>query len=253
MNVSEGEADVSAIIEEAKSALDVAKGDIDGAAEMLSLYDKLMENVIPWKEFNETLVVLDQFRKEFSIESAALLVEIKVHMMNGINEYFAASQTIYEWASVTASQLKLYIKLFGSDGARRPMAQKQILMKMLEDGISKMTTAQEELGKSSSSFNTVSGELFLLRSRFGHEFDEKSEYFQAKKRKIRIGSYVGGAVFGIPGVIVSTKLVNRFIIRKMKKKMRKIQAFYDNLDEKVAQASINIDDTKKVLKAVSAL
>lgn len=192
---------------------------------------------------------LDKFRKDYSIESGALLAEIKIHMMNGINEYFAASQTIYEWASLTASQLKLYVKLFASQGARRAMAQKQILLKILEDGVAKMTAAQEELGKSSSSFNFVSGELSLLRNRFGHEFDEKSEYFQAKIRKIRIGSYIGSAIFGIPGVIFGPKLVNKYYIRKLKKKMNVIETFYDDLDEKVVQATQNIEDTKIILKS----
>lgn len=237
-----------ATVDEAKLVMDTVKESIDGASGALSLYDKLVERIIPWKDFNETIVELDKFRKDYSNESGQLLGEIKTHMMNGINAYFIASEVIYEWASLSASQLKLFIKLFSAHGARRSEAQKQILVKILDSGIKKMTTAQEELGKSSSSFNSGGGRLSLLRSRFLHEFDEKSEYFKSKVKKIRIGSYIGSAIFGIPGIILGPKLVNKFYIRKLKKKMNKVKLFYDNLDEKVAQATVAIEDTKKILK-----
>lgn len=48
--------------------------------EVLTLYDKIVDRVIPWKAFNETLVELDKFRKDYSTESAALIGETKTFM-----------------------------------------------------------------------------------------------------------------------------------------------------------------------------
>lgn len=177
---------------EAKLITETVNKSIEAASKALNLYDKLVERVIPWKEFNASIVELDKFRKDYSTESAQLIGEIKTLMMNGIDAYFAASQNIYEWASLAAPQLKLYIKLFKGHGARPAEAQKKILVNMLDHGVEKMTDAQAELTKSSSSFNLAGGQLTQLQGRFYEEFDEKSIYFQTKVKNIRIGAYVGG-------------------------------------------------------------
>lgn len=81
---------------EARVVIEVVKQGIETADKALTMYDKIVDRVIPWKTFNETLVELDQFRKDYSVESAALIGEVKTFMMNGIDAYFAASQNVYE-------------------------------------------------------------------------------------------------------------------------------------------------------------
>lgn len=102
-----------------------------------------------WRDFNETIVEFDKFRNDYSNESGQLLVEIKTDMMNGINAYSIASEVIYEYVRLRASE---YSKLFIAQGTRRSEVHKQISVKILDSCIKKMTTAQEELVKSSSSF-----------------------------------------------------------------------------------------------------
>lgn len=81
---------------EAKVVIKVINEGIETADKALTMYDKVIDRVVPWKTFNETLVDLDKFRKDYSVESAELIGEVKTLMMNGIDAYHAASQNVYE-------------------------------------------------------------------------------------------------------------------------------------------------------------
>lgn len=69
--------------------IEVVKEGIETADKALTMYDRIVDRVIPWKTFNETLVELDKFRKDYSTESASIIGEVKTHMMNGIDAYFS--------------------------------------------------------------------------------------------------------------------------------------------------------------------
>lgn len=180
--------------------MEVVKKGVDTIDHALSMYDKLIDRIVPWKAFNETLAELDKFRKDYSTESAALIGETKTYMMNGIDAYFTASQNVYEWCGLVIPLLGVYIKLFTNHNPAKAEGQKKLLVQVLEDGIERMNAAQEDLGKSASAFNSAAGKLTTLHSRFAVEFDEKSEYFQTLITKIRVGAYAGSAVFGIIGI-----------------------------------------------------
>lgn len=76
--------------------LKIIREGIDAANKGLELYDKILEHVIPWDEFKKTLDSLDEFRKEYSVESAALIGETKTLLMNAMDEYQSASRNIFE-------------------------------------------------------------------------------------------------------------------------------------------------------------
>lgn len=221
---------------------------IETADQVLSLYDRIVDRVIPWKAFNETLVELDKFRKDYSSESAQLIGEVKTLMMNGIDAYFTASQNVYEWTGLTIPLLQVYIKLYNGYNEAKAAGQKKLLLQVLEDGVDRMNAAQEELYKSSASFNGAAGKLTVLHSRFAVEFDEKSEYFQSKITQIRLGAYLGSAVFGIVGVAIAAGVVEGKLVPDLKEKMASIEKFYDHLNEKILQAAKDIDETKKQLQ-----
>lgn len=194
---------VGAVAAEAKFVIETAKEGIETADKALDLYNRVIDRVIPWKEFNETLVELDRFRKDYSTESAALIGQIKTLMLNGIDAYHAASQSVYEWTGLAVKLLQAYIKLFGTYNEINAGAQRQMLLQVLDSGIKKLADSQEELKKSSASFNGVAGKLVELNTRFEYEFTEQSEFVQTKITQIRIGAYSGGALFGIPGITIA--------------------------------------------------
>lgn len=236
----------------ARIVLKTIKESIKTADEALTLYDKLMDRLIPWKEFNEILAELNKFRKDYSVESALLISEIKTFMMDGMDAYFSASQDVYEWASVVIPKLNLYIKLFNNYDKRRAEAQKRILIEILGGGIAKMTDAQTQLRTSFESFNSAFGKLSILRGRFETEFDEKSEFVDSKLSLIRTFTGIGKTagpffgIFGIPISFASGKIEEEFVPLFLKK-MESIKKFYDKLQEKVQQSFDNIHKTKTTL------
>ncbi|WP_412180380.1 hemolysin E, partial [Trabulsiella odontotermitis] len=74
--------------------------------------------------------------------------------------------------------------------------QKDILIKILDDGIKKLSDAQKSLLVSSQSFNAASGKLLALDSQLTNDFSEKSSYFNSQVDKIRREAY-GGAAAGV--------------------------------------------------------
>lgn len=165
-----------------------------------------------------------------------------------MDNYFSASQNIYEFAGLATSHLALYISLLNDQNVRQAAAQKNLLIGILESGIQKMTAAQDELGNSSSSFNSVIGRLTALRKRFEDESDEKKGSLKNEISGFRKGAYLFGGLFGIQGLIIAPKYGEQRYVYKIKREMELIRRFYDNLRVKIEQAFHNIEDTKKTLK-----
>lgn len=236
--------------EGARIAMETVIEGIEVAEEALLFYDKLVEQVIPWKSFNSTLFELDRFQKDYSTESALLISEIKTIMMDGMDQYFAASQDVYEFAGTIATHLKLYIKLFNGHNARQADAQKNLLLKIFDSGLKKLKSAQEQLGKSSESFNFVFGQLSILRKRFEDEFDVHSKFFQTKMKVYKKGSrFFGLSIFGLAGYFLGAEFGNQKYVVKLQQELRRIEMFYYYLHLKIAEAFTNIEDTKKVLQS----
>lgn len=57
-------------MEGARFAMEPVIEGIEEATDALVFYDKFVEQVIPWKEFNKTLVELDRFQEDYSAESS---------------------------------------------------------------------------------------------------------------------------------------------------------------------------------------
>lgn len=208
-----------------------------------------MERIIPWKNFNATLIELEKRRIQYSNESAALIAEMKIHMLNGIDAYFAASKNIYDWAGSVGSSLTLYISLLSDQqNVRQITEQKTILSEMLRNGIERMNAAQDELGKSSASFNSVFGRLNELQSRFEHESGDKIADYKREIKDMRGLSYFFGSLFGIQGLIVAPKYTESNYIFQIKREMAAFTRFYDHLKLKIDDAIQNIHDTKKILR-----
>lgn len=220
---------------------------IEMAEQAIDQYQLVLDRVIPWEEFNRTLSELDKYRTEYSVETSTLVGEVKTLMLNGMDAYFSASRNVYEWAGLVTRLLSVYIMLFMQNTRENAEAQKFILLKVLDDGIEKLAASQEELHKSSYSFSEAAGKLVALHTRFGFEFQDKSEFIQTKIKHIRIGAYTGGAVFGIPGVVVAYLVTENMLIPELMRRLKSIEGFYDRIQTKVDQASRDIERTKRIL------
>ncbi len=157
----------------ADKTVEVVKNAIETADGALDLYNKYLDQVIPWQTFDETIKELSRFKQEYSQAASVLVGDIKTLLMDSQDKYFEATQTVYEWCGVATQLLAAYILLFDEYNEKKASAQKDILIKVLDDGITKLNEAQKSLLVSSQSFNNASGKLLALDSQLTNDFSEK--------------------------------------------------------------------------------
>ena len=227
----------------ADKTVEVVKNAIETADGALDLYNKYLDQVIPWQTFDETIKELSRF------------------LMDSQDKYFEATQTVYEWCGVATQLLAAYILLFDEYNEKKASAQKDILIKVLDDGITKLNEAQKSLLVSSQSFNNASGKLLALDSQLTNDFSEKSSYFQSQVDKIRKEAYAGaaaGVVAGPFGLIISYSIaagvVEGKLIPELKNKLKSVQSFFTTLSNTVKQANKDIDAAKlKLTTEIAAI
>lgn len=139
---------------------------IEAANDGLSLYHTLIKYIEPLKEIKEFIDGLNEYRINYSAELTAQIGQLKEHTINGIDEYVRASENIYEWASLTATHLQLFVKLFDNYDRKKFAAQKQLLIEMLDGGVAQMRVALEKYGNSSNTFSSADGAIKVLHKKF---------------------------------------------------------------------------------------
>lgn len=194
----------------------------------MSFYDEVLDRTIPWESLNEKLAELNKFGTDFSAETVSSIVEVKTLMTNGIDEYHKASENVHEWAGLVTPLLNAYIGLFHINTDENTEAQNYILLQIIDDCISRFTVSQEHLHKGSHSFNEASSKLTTLRVRIANELKDKSTFIQAKIKKIK-------EIFGMSATAEKAEL------------RAKLESFYNDLKQKLDQASKEIDKTGKML------
>lgn len=199
----------------------------------LTIYDEFVERDIPWKELQNLLDELDKYRNDFSFEIASLIAGIRAHTVDGIDGYFYASQSMYEWLSSAELHMKLYVALFNDYNAEKAQKQKKFLLEVLDSGAKEIDVTVKHLDKSSKSFYEAGNNLTALRKRFGPQFYQENKEFQSQ---------------------LDTNQDQLFLldwvdddVRSLMNKMAEIMRICNNLEEKLIQASFNIIYAEKVL------
>ncbi len=245
----------------ADKTVEVVKNAIETADGALDPYNKYLDQVIPWQTFDETIKELSRFKQEYSQAASVLVGDIKTLLMDSQDKYFEVTKTVYEWCGVATQLLAAYIFLFDEYNEKKASAQKDILIKVLDDGITKLNEAQKSLLVSSQSFNNASGKLLALDSQLTNDFSEKSSYFQSQVDKIRKEAYAGaaaGVVAGPFGLIISYSIaagvVEGKLIPELKNKLKSVQNFFTTLSNTVKQANKDIDAAKlKLTTEIAAI
>ncbi|KAJ6643445.1 Hemolysin E [Pseudolycoriella hygida] len=196
-----------------KEVIEITKEGIETINKALNLYNKVLDQIVPWETYEQTVKELDRFRSDYSNESAQLVGEVKTLIKNAEDNCFSETQSIYEWCSLTTWLLKTYLDLFEKCTSKTYEAQRALLVKVLEDGLTKMSAGQSKLEQCSINFNNVAEKLTILNSTLSNDFDTKSSYFQGQVDKIRLETYLragSGFVLDPFGAIISYSIVAGF-------------------------------------------
>lgn len=231
-----------------KSAIEAGNGAID-------LYNKTIDKLIPWNTIQATVEELNRFQVDYSKEAATLVGQIKTKLLSCMDSYYISTQKVYEWCRVTTDLMEAYLKLFENYDEPKSSAQKNILIIVLEKGITQIGSAQEALQKSSESLNGISGDLLTLDSQLKSDFDDKSAYFTNQVDKLRKEAYGGaasGVLLGPFGLVISYSVaagvLEGKLIPELKAKLKSVQEFYENLTKTLSEAAKDLNDGKDKLK-----
>ena len=242
-------------VAQAQAVVDIVQSGLEASDQALDLYNKVLDQVIPWATFEQTIKELTRYEKDYSDESGQIVGKVKTLLLNSQDQYLKATQSVYEWCGIASNLLKAYITLFDDYDANKAAAQKSILLKVLGDGIVKMEEAQSSLQDSSTSFNNASGELSALKTRLENDFTQGSVYFEKQVSKIRkeaFASAAAGVVGGPFGLLISygiaAGVVEGKLIPELKNKFEQIKTTFKKIKDTVSQAETDITAAKGKLQ-----
>lgn len=232
-----------------KAALDIAKEGIESLDKTLDVYHNILDKAVPWKKLNETIAKLGNNHSNYSEKAVALIGQIETKMMDGMDAYIRATQNIFQWCGLTNELLEDYKTLFDGEMDQDIYnTQREILLQVLDNGITRMNKAQEELAASSSSFNVSAGELTQLNHRLADDFDARSEYFNSQMARIRLVALGAAAPFSIFGITIADGIVEGLLISQLKAKMKSTEKFYQDVFVDVENAVKSINDVRAKLE-----
>lgn len=215
---------------------------------------QVLDSTVPWKPIAETIKVLDKYYDQYTIASAEIVGKIKTLASNAADSYFMAKQLIFEMCSVAPRLIVAYKMLFDKHDPSNFQAQKQLLLKVLDDGMEKMSAAHVNMGECTTSFDLAVKELTMLHAQLTLDFGNGSEYVKSVNGKIRRKAYgtAGvGAVFGPFGLILSeaiaATIVEGRIIPDMQSTFDKIKKFYESVKVQIENASADIKNARNKL------
>lgn len=231
-----------------KNIYELASQVVDSTGLVLNLYDRVMDRIIPWDNFTDTMQKLNQYRNSYSVESGALVGGITKLMMDAQDAYFESTQSIYEWADLASRLFKAYLRLFTRPSDDKAKVQRSILLTVLGQGEIKLESAKNNLLRSSRNFNDAAGKMVALNSRLNSEYNENNEYVKEQVARIRELHCIHILWFEIG--CESTE----FTEDQLCEKLENIQKFHDDLQKALDKARRDIEDVKiKLQEEVSVI
>lgn len=239
---------------QAKAAVETMNKGMEAANKALDLFDRGVDRLIPWETFEKTINELKRGKKEFSSKAGDLVGSVETLLLNSRDQYMESTQSVYEWCSVAAPLLTGYLRLFEDHNEAKASAQQKIVLKALDTGIERMTSAQQSLHSSSKSFNTASGELNKLLNQLKIDFEEGSAYHELQVDKIRKEAYAGaaaGAAFGPLGLAiayaVAAGVVEGELIPALNRALESVKRQFSEMQRQADLAGKNISHAKDQL------
>lgn len=133
-----------------------------------------MDKAVPWAELDQRITELDKYQSDdYSMEATALIGDIKKNVLDGMDAYNQAVQSVYEWCDLATGSLNTYKTLLtGKIDEDKINAKLVVLLQEIKRGIEKTSVAQEALVDSSESLNVAAGKLARLNSQLLADFED---------------------------------------------------------------------------------
>lgn len=164
-----------------KKSLELASEAFYAASNATSLFHNLFNGPeISWK----TLSQVDHAGGEFSRQNAESLGQIKTNLLNAIDYYDSASQSVYEWSSYAPSTLQHFIQFFNVSDPSAATNQRKLLLRILENGSKKLGKGQKDFGDILSALNLALKDLRKLLDQLKIDYSPNSLYFESRVKKI---------------------------------------------------------------------
>lgn len=178
---------------------------IKAAENAMSLYNKEQDDSIPWKILNATIEAMGMDFGDYTSEAQRLISPIRQHLINGLQNYFEASQKVYEWTVFATPILSVYLDLIDN---------KELVINVLEDGVTKIGESITKLDNVVKEFDYAhNGFLALidqLKADFKKTVEELSNNVVITRKVLYIGAgaltAVGSAFGGVIGFLGGTAL-----------------------------------------------
>ena len=241
----------------ATGAVQLASQGVDTAKKSLELLNQVLDTVIPWKEFRQTMQALKDHRDQYSDQAGKVVGEVATLLLNSSDSYVYSVNSVDKWCKSAAQLLQTYIELFSKTS--NPMTaegQKALLLVVLKDGSDAIAEAQKEMKKSNEQFNAMTGKLKELRAVLKNDFHEGSAYFDSAVKAVRVKAYAGaisGAIGGPIGVAVAyavaAGVAEGSLIPALKKSFEETEKSFNDLSATLDKAQEAITKARQDIKA----
>lgn len=234
------------------STIEIAKQGFKIVHRGFEFYNVVVPQIVPWISIEENVKKLDLYSGDYSLRAAEIIGEIKTMAYNATDNYFSANQTLREWCGLSSKLLSTYKTLFDKHDESNFPAQKQLLLKVLDDGLKNITAAHVKLEEVSSNFSSISGKSIALLAQLAIDFDNNSQFVNSLNARIRReATATNGDVSAPFGLIlphsVAARAVQGQIIPEMQEKFIEIKDFYEHFKGTIERANTDIKNAKKNL------
>ncbi len=215
----------------------------------------------PYKTLDDAIVSLESHCGTLSHKTSILVGEIKTLTETAKSNYCFSVKKIDAWCGKASDLLTAYINLCNESFFTKLLhtiwrpeeavkTQRDLLMKVLSDGMQEMSTALKAFEKSVGSFDQASGKLIELESALGHDKNKNiwknlKEGFGGVENKIFI--VINGMIAVRSGLSIAVMAVTAIgSTAQVTVRIYRLHKQFKTLAENVRNSKAEIDHVKKM-------
>lgn len=169
----------------------------------------------PYQKLEDVIKEMESHCNGISRETASLIAEVKTLTMTATDKYKSSTMKIDAWCGTASQLLEAYMNPFNESFLRKifrfndekAKAKRDILIKVLSNGLEEMNAALDTLKNCSESFDQAAGKLTVLRNELHLAFGERWKRLQSTFFESQISLLATGAAFIIAGEAIAVACI----------------------------------------------